>query len=194
VNKSGAGAAKWWNLMLPWEDLRVLLTPPSAYYRRRVARETLSGEPELALLPELMPSGGTAIDVGANQGFFAYALSAFADRVIAFEPNPDYAFFSRVMLRGRAEVRRIALSSRSGQATLHVPISKEGISLHLAGSLDEIHARLFSCIHRYEVEVRTLDELGFPDVRFIKRTSKAPSAVCSMAPARLSCAIGVRIR
>jgi len=168
VNNSGANAAKWWNLMLPWEDLRVLLTPPSAYYRRRVARETLSGEPELALLPELMPGGGTAIDVGANQGFFAYALSAIADRVVAFEPNPDYAFFSRVMLRGRAEVRRIALSNRSGQATLHVPISKEGISLHLAGSLDEIHARLFSCTHRYEVEVRTLDELGFADVRFIK--------------------------
>ena len=165
---AGASAARWWNLMLPWEDLRVLLTPPSAYYRRRVAQETLSGEPELALLPELMPSGGTAIDVGANQGFFAYALSAFADRVVAFEPNPDYAFFSRVMLRGRAEVRRIALSNRSGQATFHVPISKEGLSLHLAGSLDERHARLSSCMLRYQVEVRTLDELGFADVRFLK--------------------------
>ena len=55
--------------MLPWEDLRMLLMPPSVYCRRRIAWETLSGEPELALLPDLMPSGGTAIDVGANQGF-----------------------------------------------------------------------------------------------------------------------------
>src|SRR5262245_7192194 len=141
--------------MLPWEDFRALLMPPSVYYRRRVACETLSGEPELALLSELMPSGGTAIDVGANQGFFAYALSVVADRVVAFEPNPDYAWFSRVMLRGRAEVHSIALSNRSGRTTLHVPISKEGISLHLAGSLDEYHARLFSRVRRYEVEVRT---------------------------------------
>ena len=43
--------------MLPWEDLRVLVTPPSRYYRRRVAEETLSGEPELALIAELMPRG-----------------------------------------------------------------------------------------------------------------------------------------
>jgi hypothetical protein len=37
-------------------------------------------------------------------GFFAYALSDIADWVVAFEPNPDYAFFARWMLRGRAEV------------------------------------------------------------------------------------------
>jgi len=32
-----------------------------------------------------MPRGGTAIDVGANQGFFAYALARLAERVIAFD-------------------------------------------------------------------------------------------------------------
>ena len=53
--------------------------------------------------------GGTAVDIGANQGFFAFALSALADRVVCFEPNPDYAFFARWMLRGRAEVYELAL-------------------------------------------------------------------------------------
>ena len=95
--------------MLPLEDLRALLTPPSVYYRRRLAEET--GEPELARLPELMPRGGVALDVGANQGFFAYALAEVADRVLAFEPNPDYALFSRIMLRGKAEVRQPYRSS-----------------------------------------------------------------------------------
>ncbi len=155
-------------MALPFEDLLALFTPPSVYYRRRVAAETLSGEPELALLRELMPQGGTAIDVGANQGFFAFALSAVADRVIAFEPNPDYALFSRIMLRGRAEVRRFALSNKPGTATFNVPISKEGTVLHLAGSLDDTHTRLFAKVRRYDVEVRTLDEFGFKDVRFIK--------------------------
>lgn len=154
--------------MLPWEDLRVLVTPPSRYYRRRVAEETLSGEPELALIAELMPRGSTAIDVGANQGFFAYALAEVAGRVVAFEPNPDYALFSRIMLRGRAEVHRLAISNKSGKATFHVPVSKEGVVLHLAGSLDDTHTRLFAKVRHYDVEIRTLDDFGFTNVGFIK--------------------------
>jgi FkbM family methyltransferase len=154
--------------MLPFEDLRALLTPPARYYKWRIAEETVQGEPELALLKELMPRGGTAIDVGANQGFFAYALASVADRVVAFEPNPDYALFSRIMLRGKAEVRRLAISNKSGHATFHVPISKEGVVLHLAGSLDDTHTRLFEKVRKYDVEIRTLDEFGFKDVGFIK--------------------------
>src|ERR1043166_7329680 len=74
--------------MLPVRELLPLLTPPSAYSRRRIAAEARAGEPELAVLDQLMRRGGTAVDVGANQGFFAYALSALADRVVAFEPHP----------------------------------------------------------------------------------------------------------
>src|SRR5256884_8921800 len=97
-----------------------MLVPPSVFYRQRIAQEARTGEPELAVLAELVPRGGIAVDVGANVGFFAYALADIADRayaladiadrVVAFEPNPDYAFFARWMLRGRAEVREIALS------------------------------------------------------------------------------------
>jgi protein-L-isoaspartate O-methyltransferase len=58
---------------------------PKAY-----CEEVRGGEPELALLTELMPRGGTAVDVGAKEGFYAYALADIADRVVAFEPNPDY--------------------------------------------------------------------------------------------------------
>jgi FkbM family methyltransferase len=154
--------------MLPWQDLRTLLTPPSRYYRRRVEEEIRSGEPELALLKELIPNGGTAVDVGANQGFFAYALAEVADRVVAFEPNPDYAFFARVMLRGRAEVHRFAISNASGRATFHVPVAADGMVMHFAGSLDDVHVRLFPQVRRYEVTLRTLDEMALTNVRFIK--------------------------
>src|SRR5262249_23773180 len=82
-----------------------MLMPPSVFYRQRIAQEARTGEPELAVLAKLVPRGGIAVDVGANVGFFAYALADIADRVVAFEPNPDYAFFARWMLRGRAEVR-----------------------------------------------------------------------------------------
>ena len=144
-----------------------MLMPPSLFYRRRIAEETRSGEPELAVLAEMVPRGGTAIDVGANLGFFAYALSNIADWVVAFEPNPDYAFFARWMLRGRAEVHQLALSDVSGRGTLQVPISDRGMVLHLAGSLKQTHSQ-YSNIKTYDVEVRTLDEFGVVGVRFIK--------------------------
>ena len=54
---------------LPFREKLTMLMPPSLFYRRRIAEETRSGEPELAVLAKLVPRGGTAIDVGANLGF-----------------------------------------------------------------------------------------------------------------------------
>jgi len=154
-------------MALSLRERLTMLLPPSVFYRQRIAREARTGEPELAVLAELIPRGGTAVDVGANVGFFAYALADIADRVVAFEPNPDYAFFASWMLRGRAEVRELALSDISGRGTLYVPLSQEGAPLHLAGSLKRSHSQ-FRNIKTYDVEVRTLDELGLAGVRFVK--------------------------
>src|ERR1043165_2330392 len=153
--------------MLPVREMLALLTPPSAYYRRRIAAEARAGEPELAVLDQLMRRGGTAVDVGANQGFFAYALSELAGGGGASEPTPDYALFARIMLRGRAEVPRLALADKPGHAAFHVPIDHDGTVLHLAGSLKGTHGQ-FPRTRTYEVEVRTLDSFGLADVRFIK--------------------------
>src|SRR5215467_294465 len=144
-----------------------MLMPPSVFYRRRIAEEARTGEPELTILTKLVRRGGTAVDVGANQGFFAYALAELADRVVAFEPNPDYALFARVMLRGRAAVHRLALADKPGRATFHVPIDHDGTVLHLAGSLKGTHGQ-FPRERTYDVVVRTLDSFGLADVRFIK--------------------------
>ena len=154
-------------MALPLGEKLAMLMPPSLFYRRRIAQETRTGEPELAALGTLLPRGGIAVDVGANVGFFAYALSAIVDRVIAFEPNPDYALFARWMLRGRAEVHQLALSDRPGRGTLYVPLSDRGMVLHLAGSLKQTHSQ-FRDVKTYDVEVRALDELGLAGVRFIK--------------------------
>jgi FkbM family methyltransferase len=105
--------------------------------------------------------------IGANVGFFAYALADIADRVLAFEPNPDYALFARWMLRDRAQVHEVALADASGRGTLYVPVSGQGVLLHLAGSLKRSHFR-FRNIKTYDVEIRTLDEMGLAGVRFVK--------------------------
>jgi FkbM family methyltransferase len=154
-------------MALPIREKLAMLMPPSWFYLRRIAEETRSGEPELALLGKLVPRGGIAVDVGANQGVFSYALSAIADRVVAFEPNPDYASFARWMLRGRAEVHRLALSDASGRGTLHVPLSDDGKVLHFAGSLQRTHSQ-FRNMQTHDVDIRTLDEFGLVGVRFIK--------------------------
>ena len=162
-------------MSLPLRDRLAMLMPPALFYRRRIAQETRSGEPELAILRELMPRGGVAIDAGANQGFFAYALAGIADRVMAFEPNPDYAAFARWMLRGRAEVYQVALSDQSGRASFHVPLSDEGMALHFAGSLKRTHAQ-FRTVKTYDVEVRRLDEFeeisGGTHTRFVVDLAK----------------------
>jgi FkbM family methyltransferase len=144
-----------------------MLMPPSLFYRRLIAQEASAGEPELTHLAKLVPHGGTAIDIGANRGIYAYALAGIADRVVAFEPNPDYAFFARWMLRGRAEVHEVALSDACGQGVFHVPLSDQRLVLHLAGSLKGTHSQ-FRTINTYEVKVRTLDDWELKDVRFIK--------------------------
>ena len=154
-------------MSLPLREKLAMLVPPSLFYRRLFAEEARSGEPELAVLAKLMPRGGTAVDIGANRGVFAYALGSIADRVVAFEPNPDYAFFARWMLRGRAEIHEVALSNASGRGTFYVPVSDGGVVLHLAGSLKRTHSQ-FRSMQTYDVDVRRLDDFGLTDVHFIK--------------------------
>ncbi len=156
---------------LPFAERLAMLVPPVLYYRQRIAYETRTGEPELAALASLIGRGGTAVDIGANQGFYAFALAGIVDRVVAFEPNPDYALFARRMLRGRAEVFEIALSDKPGRGTFYVPLAENGMALHFAGSLKRTHAQ-FKHDRAYEVEIRTLGDFGrdrgVTDVRFIK--------------------------
>jgi FkbM family methyltransferase len=152
---------------LPWREKLMMLLPPAWFYRRLMAQEARAGEPELALLGKLIPRGGTAIDIGANRGIFAFALAQSADRVVAFEPNPDYAAFAGWMLRGRAEVHALALSNAAGRDTFFVPVADDGMVLHLAGSLKRTHTQ-FRTMQSYDVDIRTLDDFEFRDVRFIK--------------------------
>jgi FkbM family methyltransferase len=154
-------------MALSLRERLTMLLPPSVFYRQRTEWEARTGEPELAVLAELVPRGGISDDIGANVGFFAYALADIADSVFAFEPNPDYAFFARWMLRGRAEVRELALSDVSGRGTLCVPLSEQGTPLHLAGSLKRRHSQ-FRNIKTYDVQVDTLDEAGLVGVHFVE--------------------------
>jgi len=155
-------------MTLPLKERLIMhLVPATLYYWRRIVDEARWGEHELSALRAILAPGGTAVDVGANQGFFAYAFSQIADRVEAFEPNPDCAAFARRMLGRRARVHAVALSNRPGRREFVVPVSEEGMVLHLGGALASDSGAAAKTM-RFEVDVRTLDSYGFTDVRVIK--------------------------
>jgi len=143
------------------------LVPGCLYYPHKIAQLARNGEPELRILRDIVPRGRTAIDVGANRGFYSYALSKIASRVEAFEPHPLLARFARHKLGPTVRVHEVALSNRSGSATLHVPQLKEGVDVHYNASIEQVYP-YFTKYVAVPVRLATLDEFGFDNVGFIK--------------------------
>ncbi len=143
---------------------RGLRLPVRFLYQR--ARNRL--EPELLYLRQLGVHGGRAIDVGANEGMYSYALSRLCDRVEAFEPQSactdDIAAYS-VNHHSKIAVHHVALSNQQSRRTLYIPTVPGGSRI-LTGlaSLQPLPGTE----QQIEVETRRLDEYDFRDVRFIK--------------------------
>lgn len=122
-------------------------------------------EPELRMPHEIVPAGRRAIDVGANRGYYAYALSRIASEVEAFEPYPTIAQFARRKLPRSVRLREVALSNYSGSAKLRIPQCKGDIDIHTNATLKDVPVE-----RHIEVDVRvsTIDQFDFDDVGFIK--------------------------
>jgi FkbM family methyltransferase len=142
------------------------LLPANLYYPYKIGRELRGVEPELALLGQLVPAGSTAIDVGANRGYYAWALAGVAATVEAFEPNPVLARFAQTKLGSRVRLHEVALSDHEGVATLYVPRRASGLSLHIIGNLGNVYAQ--DSVDQIQVRLATLDSYGLENVGFIK--------------------------
>jgi FkbM family methyltransferase len=153
-------------MKLSLEDRLKNLMPARLYYRYKIGREARAVEPELKILRELVPVGCTAIDVGANRGYYSWALSHIAVIVEAFEPNPILARFAQSKLGIRAHLHEVALSDHEGTATLYVPRRPSGSSLHIIGNLGNVYAH--DSVDEIQVRLATLDSYGFENVGFIK--------------------------
>src|SRR5829696_2588596 len=88
----------------------------------RVARLAGRLEPELIHLASIVDRGRTALDIGANKGFYSYGLAARFQRVVAFEPNTTIAEDLRRSALAKVEVHNVALSASNGVQELHVPM------------------------------------------------------------------------
>ncbi|MDH3592367.1 MAG: FkbM family methyltransferase [Planctomycetota bacterium] len=133
--------------------------------RYRTAKERRYGAPEIALLPFLADPSRISIDVGANVGLYSWLLKRVSRAVYAFEPNPKMFRFLRRIAGRRIKALPIALSDRSGSATLRVPRTRRGFSNLRASLSPTTFDDEFMGI---EVAARRLDELEIHDVGFIK--------------------------
>jgi hypothetical protein len=77
---------------------------------------------ELKYLRQICKGGRIAIDVGANEGLFSYVMSKYFLKVYAFEVNDDLTKYLDAYNPGNLEVINQGLSSKSGNATLYIPV------------------------------------------------------------------------
>jgi FkbM family methyltransferase len=141
----------------------------------QIVRDIVSGAYE-APLPMLMMATivrteGIFIDVGANTGLYSVMAAVISQgrKVIAFEPLPSVISALRRNIEINAlesviEVKEIALSSRLGMATLHIPDPGHGL-LETSASLEAEFKTHDACsgAKSIEVKVSTLDSLEIHD-------------------------------
>jgi FkbM family methyltransferase len=150
------------------DQLKHYLIPGWLYYPYKLEKETRHMEPEVRILRELVPADRIALDIGANRGYYSYALSKIASRVEAFEPHPALARFHQRKLGGNVRLHEVALSNRAGSMKLYIPQRKPGIDGHIGSSLKKIYETSSNYYSEVAVSTRTLDDYGFDNVGFIK--------------------------
>ncbi len=124
-------------------------------------------EAEMAFLGSIVKSEDRAIDIGGNRGVYAYRLWRLGARVEVFEPNPACSNVLEAWAIGkpRVKVHTVALSSRPGSATLHIPVDESGVEHDASASIEH---RGSTPVRDQLVALRTLDSYGFNGVTLIK--------------------------
>lgn len=139
--------------------------PPAWRIAYRARRSWAEGEPELHLLPKLCSAQAWAIDVGANNGVYAWHLARWSAGVTAFEPQRAHAQLLARAFGKRVTVEQVALSDQTGERLLRVPLAA-----HQDGRATiEPQNRLGEAAYREDrIQCRRLDSYDFPTVGLIK--------------------------
>ena len=155
-----------WEPPLKFEERLKALVPPSARIAYLHAKNLRKGEAELALVPFLANRERISVDVGANQGVYAYAMLPHSRAVHAFEPNPKLFRMLSAWASARCVLHREALSNASGAAELLIPRGHSGGFSNQGASLSAVKV---SGDHRkVSVQAVRLDDLALGDIGFMK--------------------------
>lgn len=136
--------------------------PRHAVYARYF-KHLFTGEIELRLLPWLCDRDLASVDVGAHHGIYSFGESLYSRRVIAVEPQHDRAEALRNALRVNTMVVEGALSSRTGTATLRIPLNDWDSTARI--DFEERHEKLW---RTERVTLLRLDDIVREPVGFIK--------------------------
>lgn len=90
------------------------------------------------LLKHNISNPNCAIDIGSNIGIYSYVLSQFCRKVVAFEPIMECTNMLRAYAekKGNITIYNVALSNRSDNATLYVPLSQNRLNTGFASFND----------------------------------------------------------
>lgn len=121
----------------------------------------------MSLLELIVKTDDSVIDVGGNRGIYTYILWKLGAKVAVFEPNP---ICSRILCEWSANkptvnIHSVALSNRTGNANLHIPIDGSGVEHDASASIENT---VLEGTREQLVPLRTLDSYGFESVVLIK--------------------------
>ena len=125
-------------------------------------------EPEVGHLARFVPSGGVAIDAGANAGLYSYGLSRLCKKVHSFEINPAHCRMLKDFAAPNVEIHGIGLSNTTDEKTLYTPVHPSGMVLESWASLEQGNCPGAREYLVTRVRVLPLDEFEFTECVFLK--------------------------
>jgi FkbM family methyltransferase len=138
---------------------------PKAAHDRRF-RLWVKAEPELRLLPAMCRRDAIALDIGANEGFFAQHLLPLAKSVVAFEPLPEMLVRLRATYAGKMEIVGVVLSDHAGHGELRYQAGGYMTATVAASNLAAFESG--RVIETVSVPMKTLDSFGLTNIGFVK--------------------------
>lgn len=120
-------------------------------------------EREVDVIEAIVRNRRRCLDVGANVGLYTYRFAQLFREVEAFEPIPRCAQIIAASKLRNVRVHDLALSSRSGHASLSIPATGGPEATALASLSNQ-----FSGAESLVVDLRTLDSFEFTEVDLIK--------------------------
>ena len=109
----------------------------------------------------------TAIDIGANEGFWTYKLSKFFTQVHSFEINPNVSEVIATSNISNIDLHDIGLSDSVAEKEFYIPIN-ENKHIEGWGSLEKRELDFTTTFETKRFKVTPLDSYNFKNIDFIK--------------------------
>ena len=136
---------------------------PIRWYKLRAKNQL---DPELYWLQNYFKkSGKTAIDVGANLGFYCYGLEKCFITIHAFEPIKKLTHFLEDYESKKIQIHSVACSDAEGVDVIHIPSFNNEKDFAYAGL--DVDDR-YTDYETIEIFKRTIDSYSFKDIDLIK--------------------------